>query len=764
MTILTPVSLFIFNRPDLTEKVFAAIAQVKPKKLLVIADGPRFKEEEEKCLKTREVIKAVDWDCEVLTNFSEINLGCKHRVASGLDWVFSQVNEAIILEDDCLPAQSFFYFCQTLLEKYRDDERIMHIAGTNHQDGQKRTEYSYFFSKIPHIWGWATWKRAWQHYDLHMKSWQDFKNSGLMKLVTEDIYEERYWTGIFDLMTSENAINTWDYMWGYACLSQNGLAILPSSNLISNIGFREDATNTKGTSSLANLPIEDIYDIKHPPFIVRNKIADQYTFDFEYGGMHMRKQDNFWFKVWQQFLILKHLIKKAILSFFMSKITAKPIFLLLIFFKQQNFMFFHDLSKYWARQILDWLASPRVTKFHGELFFRLISRRKNNYQKFVSQQINLTKIEKVLVVQLDAIGDVVISTPFLRELRRNLPHAWITLIVQPSVVNLVELCPYVNEVLTYKLIYGRFSRLRNRWREIKFARQYLWSKYFDFAIIPRCGIDFYNATFLAYFSGASLRVGYSEKLNQQKQELNQDYDYLFTHFVAIAEVKHEVERNLDVIKFLGGKVEDDFLECWTSPEDIAFASQVLSINNIDDDHNLVVFAPGASARKRMWPIANFIELGIWLQQEYSLRILAIGGTGEEKLGLELENALGNSVINVIGKTTLRQTLALIKSSRLVVSNDSSPIHFASACRVPVVEISCHPQSGLPEHENSPKRFSPWGVPNIVLQPQALSHSCQECCTYDEPHCIMNISVEEVKKAVATLYCQQKPDFLKKLGC
>jgi ADP-heptose:LPS heptosyltransferase len=418
-------------------------------------------------------------------------------------------------------------------------------------------------------------------------------------------------------------------------------------------------------------------------------------------------------------------------------------------------MFFPNLDRSFVKQLFDWLASPQVTKFYGEIFFALIGRRRHNHQKCIHNKIDLTQIERVLVVRLDAIGDVVISISFLRELRQNLPQAWITLIVQPSVINLVELCPYVNEILPYNKTYGSFSKLRNRLREIEFARKHLWSKYFDIAIIPRWDVDDYYASFVTYFSAAALRVTYSEKVSQDKQKFNQDYDYLFTNLIPDRELKHEVERNLDVIKFLGGTIEHDCLECWTSPEDKAFATNILSFNGIDDNNGLIVFAPGASSSKRMWPISNFIELGLWLKQEYGLPILAIGGPGEENLGLELENYLGNSVINVIGKTTLRQTLALLQSSRLVVSNDSSPMHLASACGVAVVEISCHPHSGLPGHYNSPKRFAPWGVPNIVLQPEAFSVSCHEGCISTEPHCILGVTVDEVKKAVKALCFVQK---------
>src|SRR6185369_14461868 len=163
----TPVAFIIFNRPDTTEKVFAEIARARPPKLLVIADGPRAGRagEADRCAATRAIIDRVDWDCKVLTNYSDVNLGCKNRVASGIDWVFEQVPEAIILEDDCLPDPTFFRFCEELLIRYREDERISQICGANFQFGRKRSNDSYYFSRYNHIWGWASWRRAWQHYD-----------------------------------------------------------------------------------------------------------------------------------------------------------------------------------------------------------------------------------------------------------------------------------------------------------------------------------------------------------------------------------------------------------------------------------------------------------------------------------------------------------------------------------------------------------------------------------------------------------------------
>jgi hypothetical protein len=288
--ISTPVAFFIFKRPDLTEVVFRAIAQARPKKLMVIADGPRTPEELEKCNQARAVIEKVDWDCEVFTRYSEVNLGCGKNIFDGLNWVFNEAEEAIILEDDMLAAPSFFPFCQALLERYRDDERVMHISGTNVQNRKSPTPYSYYFSKYNHGCAWASWRRAWKHYEFEMKSWQEFKQSGMFKQICEDLYEEAYWYRIFEDVYNNQPWDIWDYQWNYAMWSQGGLAILPSVNLTTNLGFRPDATHTVSDDGnpIANLPRFDLWEIKHPPFVVRHKEADAYTFNYVYGGNAMR--------------------------------------------------------------------------------------------------------------------------------------------------------------------------------------------------------------------------------------------------------------------------------------------------------------------------------------------------------------------------------------------------------------------------------------------------------------------------------------------
>jgi len=275
----TPVAFIIFNRPNTTREVFKTIAQAQPPKLLVIADGPRANRpgEAEKCAEARAVVDHMDWQCEVLKNYSDTHLGCRDRVASGLDWVFDIVEESIILEDDCVPHPTFFRFCDELLKRYRDDERIMAISGDNFQFGRQRTEYSYYFSRYPHCWGWATWRRAWCHYDGEMRLWPAIRDGGWLQGILENRRAIAYWTKIFDKMYNGD-IDTWDYAWTFICWIQSGLTILPTVNLVSNIGFGENATHTRGGGRIANMSVQPMdFPLSHPPFVLRDAKADELT-------------------------------------------------------------------------------------------------------------------------------------------------------------------------------------------------------------------------------------------------------------------------------------------------------------------------------------------------------------------------------------------------------------------------------------------------------------------------------------------------------
>ncbi|MEH2323858.1 MAG: glycosyltransferase family 2 protein [Nostoc sp.] len=278
----TPVTFIIFKRPQTTEKVFEAIRQAKPTKLFVIADGPRTdrQDEAEKCEATRAIIERVDWNCEVIKNYSDINLGCAKRVSSGLDWVFNNVEETIILEDDCIPDPTFFRLSEELLEKYRNDTRVATISAQNLQFGRKRTNYSYYFSRYNHCWGWASWRRAWQHYDLTIKLWKEVQAENLLHDILVDPKAISYWQRIFQSVYNNPTGITWDYQWTFACWIQGSLSIIPNVNLISNVGVGVDATHFTSNQefSFINMSMQAMeFPLKHPPFIVRNIDADNFT-------------------------------------------------------------------------------------------------------------------------------------------------------------------------------------------------------------------------------------------------------------------------------------------------------------------------------------------------------------------------------------------------------------------------------------------------------------------------------------------------------
>ncbi|MBD2776519.1 glycosyltransferase family 2 protein [Iningainema tapete] len=269
-----PVVLFIFNRPDTTEKVFQAIRKAKPAKLLVVADGPRLERqgELERCEAARAIIEQVDWDCEVLKNYSDINLGCHQRIPSGLNWVFNTFEEAIILEDDCLPHPIFFQFCEELLTFYREQEQIMHIAGFNvkPQPGMKE---SFYVSRIGLCWGWATWRRAWASYDPEMKSWQTYKIKSDLQYFgkqSRNVYKS------FEYAAT-GSVSCWDVKWGFSRAVNQGLSLIPKTNLIQNIGFREDATHTtQDISHITSVPVEGInLPLVKPHSLIPNRELDE---------------------------------------------------------------------------------------------------------------------------------------------------------------------------------------------------------------------------------------------------------------------------------------------------------------------------------------------------------------------------------------------------------------------------------------------------------------------------------------------------------
>jgi len=274
----TPVLFLIFNREDTTQKVFDAIRRQKPKYLFVAADGARKNKpgEAEKCQQVRDIIKQVDWDCELKTLFRDENLGCKLAVSSAITWFFENVEQGIILEDDCLPDPSFFPYCEELLDKYKDDTRIGHISGDNFLPGIIDESLSYDFCSCTHIWGWASWRRVWKNYDVNFPFWEKYKEKH--SLIFCNKREEIYFSSFIpDVLNNRNNINTWDTQYWFTLRLQNQLSVYPAVNLVTNIGLGD--LNATHTSKKAETPAATaiIFPLKHPQYVLCNKIIDNTT-------------------------------------------------------------------------------------------------------------------------------------------------------------------------------------------------------------------------------------------------------------------------------------------------------------------------------------------------------------------------------------------------------------------------------------------------------------------------------------------------------
>ena len=296
----TPVVLIIFNRPERTAEVFATIRAARPAQLFVIADGPRpiVKSDASKCSAARAIIEQVDWPCQILRRFAKHNLGLRQNVSEGLDWVFSQVKEAIILEDDCVPNPSFFPFCETLLGRYAEDRDVAMIGGTNFDPihAAPSGEESYYFSRFCHIWGWATWRRAWELCDHEMKLWPSLRRTNWLKKKCETATAENFWRRHFDDSYARNrdGLNTWDFPWLFACWRHDLLSIVPRKNLVSNIGFGADAAHTKSRTLAARLPTNPIeFPLQHPKEKIVNAAADRYVQEKFFEGI-TRWQRLYW--------------------------------------------------------------------------------------------------------------------------------------------------------------------------------------------------------------------------------------------------------------------------------------------------------------------------------------------------------------------------------------------------------------------------------------------------------------------------------------
>ncbi len=288
----TPLLLLLFNRPEITKKLLIKLKTFKPKKIYINIDGPRknYKNDIVLIKKVEHSLKIIDWKCKVLKKKNLTNYGCRKSVSQAINWFFQNENKGIILEDDCIPLESFFLFCEKMLSKYKKEKRIKVVSGSNFHKRKVFGNGDYYFSKYAHCWGWATWKRAWSEYEQSMDSWIKFRGTMKWKNFHHNKYENKYWTKIFNRVY-RNQIDSWAYVWLFSVWKNQGITITPNTNLVENIGFGPDATTTiryKNTNNFDNKSIK-IKQIKDPKNLIINREADEIIFKTHFNGMY-----NFW--------------------------------------------------------------------------------------------------------------------------------------------------------------------------------------------------------------------------------------------------------------------------------------------------------------------------------------------------------------------------------------------------------------------------------------------------------------------------------------
>jgi hypothetical protein len=287
--------LIAFNRTETTSRVLGEISRAAPRRFFVAVDGPREgnAEDQKKCTEVLEAIRnGIDWKCDVEYLIRENNLGCGRAPASAISWFFDNVEDGIILEDDCLPVPQFFPFCTSVLKRYREEPRVAHIGGFNCQFGKMRGKASYYFSRYFHCWGWASWRRAWAGFDIEMKDYGEF----LAEHCLESLFSRRsiqdFWKGNFDEAAHGDG-SIWDYQWVYHNFKKDRLAVVPNRNMIENIGFGGGATHTKARNPrMPSVACDIPVDIVHPAFILPCAAADEYTYrhQLRLGRFHDLKQ------------------------------------------------------------------------------------------------------------------------------------------------------------------------------------------------------------------------------------------------------------------------------------------------------------------------------------------------------------------------------------------------------------------------------------------------------------------------------------------
>lgn len=361
----------------------------------------------------------------------------------------------------------------------------------------------------------------------------------------------------------------------------------------------------------------------------------------------------------------------------------------------------------------------------------------------------------ILVVSLAEAGDMVLLTPFLRELRRLAPRARIALVSLPGSANLIDSSGIVDEIKIFRTAVHRLLRplvLPRRAR--RFALAELRDTY-DVAIVPRWDTDHHLATAVAVYSGAARRVGFTERSTSRRRTLNAGFDALLTDVIESHGAAHEVERHLAMLRALGAQPQSSRLQLWLNDADRRRAAERMP--PASDERVVVALGVGAADPKRRWPVARFIEVGRALQRAYAAHVVVVGGRDDDAAQEAILRELTPDATGLAGLLTFRETAAALEGCSLFVGNDSAPMHLAAAAGVPCVEISCHAATGDPLHNNAPERFGPWGVPSTILRPARAIPPCDDGCRAARPHCILEVEPATVIAAATAHLATRKRD-------
>ena len=358
----------------------------------------------------------------------------------------------------------------------------------------------------------------------------------------------------------------------------------------------------------------------------------------------------------------------------------------------------------------------------------------------------------ILVIRLDEIGDMVLMSPFLRELRRNYPSAHITLVIKPEVYNLVELCPYVNKILIFPRRGRRYSFYSNLWKAILFSYRYFRKKHYDLALVPRFDEDRgYGAGILAFLSSASRRIGYSEYVLPHKMLSDRGYDGFYTNVLLspIPFVSHEVERNLDLLRFIGCSISNAELEVWTEERDLANVKNILGGSTVKSLKKVAVVL-SAGRRNKEWGVSSYVYVIQKLAEKYPIQAVLLGaGDDAEKKG-EIFCLHTPNTVNLINRTTLRESIEALKLCDYYLGGDTGLLHIAAALKMQGGALFVNRLEWRKDGIDTPDRFGPWNSEILILQPLKPLPGCEHGCNHKNPHCILGIHIEEVLRSLILL--------------